>query len=303
MQNIFQCEYCKNKIASKDAMKIGSYNKDYIMGVGAENTPKKAIPFEISLDMAKERAKKFVRKNTSHFSDIDMENFIDEELSAYYVSYWARDISMKGTVKSEKGDITLYQEIINWHECDSVYFDYYLLDRIDPWDFGKIARFNPEFTEGNIKIASTTNLPDGPDMLWTLLMERFESEIKDKFGFEEMILYNWACDIRKHNTSYALLPVYYLEYEKGRNSIVRIAVNGQNGKVAASFVDDDFEEKNYFLEEDFRYYGAYPPQATVRGDIVPVKYVKGPFLYKIVSLEEGLEKPEKSFFQKIFPFL
>lgn len=290
-QSIFECKACGNKLGVREALRPGAYRKEFIMGVGAENVPPRAIPFKVTPEQARHCAAYLVRSNLQHFEGQDMERRIAETMRAVYIPFTLADLSLKISVDSNIGTFELYQEIVNWACPDTALFDAHLLERLDPWDFGAVCPFDPAFMAGDIRVAAVTNNYSRTDLMDNLLTERLEHDIRETFGLRQANVLSCARDLRKHKGGWVLLPVYYIDRRPGNTDVsvqVRMAVNGQTGSAAALFLKGDAP-------------GAYiticPPahtalscESTIRTGMIPIKKVRSPLLYQILPLEKAVRK-------------
>ena len=290
-QNLFVCDHCGNKYGAEKVLQPGAYRKKFIMGVGAENVPGKAIPFVLTKEQAQNAARAIVHKFPQAFANQDMEKRIRDDMTAVYIPFSLADLRVKLSVASNLGSFQAYEEILNWACPDTTLYDIHLLDRLDPWDFGAVVPFDPAFAEGVFRLAAAANNASRSDVIDNLLAERLPADLKASFGLKEASVTLWGRDFRKHQSAYFLLPVYYLDRrpedgEKSRQ--VRIAVNGQTGKTAALFYQYEKEERYETLTPSHP--KAMSKEHTVRTPPVPVKYVKSPFLHHVVPLDDAVEK-------------
>lgn len=290
-QSIFTCGYCGNKLGSEEALRPGAYRKELIMGVGAQNLADQGLPFQVGLEQARRSITDLVRAYPDDFAGQDMERRIKEDLTAVYIPYDLSDLSIKARVETEKGSFKLYQEIIDWARPQTPLYDGHLLDRLDPWDFGDIGNFDPAFLEGNVRIASIMNeLLEDSSIMERIILRRLPDEVRSSFGVKKAKIVQWSADLRRHKYAYMMLPVYYLDKRPADDEHalqVRIAVNGQTGKVAALFLKGD--EIEYYRTLEPSQDKAFSAESTVRTGLVPVRYVKAPFLHKILPFEKALE--------------
>ena len=289
-QHFFTCSYCNNTFEDEQLVRPGAYRRAFIMGVGAENVPGKAIPFAVTMTQAQNAARILVGKFSQAFAEQDIKRRIQEEMTAVYIPFSLADLRVKMSVHSNRGDFEAYEEIVNWACPDTTLYDIHLLDRLDPWDFGAVTPFDPAFAEGRFRIASIANNASRADVIDNLLAERLVTDLKDTFSLKNASILLWGQDFRKHESATFLLPVYYLDRraEDGENARqVRIAVNGQTGKAAALFYQYEKEERYLTLPPSHP--SKMSSEHTVRTPPVPIKYVDAPFLYRITPLEEVLK--------------
>lgn len=289
-QNIFTCKYCTGKLGAKEALKPGTYKKEYVMGVGAENVPDQAIPFQITSEQAKSAVLALVQAYSQDFEGQDIKRRVEEELTAAYIPCTIADLSIKAFSDSDRGEFKSYQEILNWVCPDTTLYDIYLFDRLDPWDFAEVAHFDPAFMEGNVRVASLANNTSRPEIIDNLLAERISSDIKETFGLRKMSVIKIGHDFRRHNCDFLLLPIYYLDKRSGeteKDMQVRIAVNGQTGSAAALFLQG--EKQEYYRSIASSKQKQMSPESTVRTKPMPIRYVKPPFLHEILPFEKAVE--------------
>ena len=296
-QHFFTCSYCNNTFEDEQLVRPGGYRREFIMGVGAENVPTRAIPFVITMTQAQNAVRMLAQQFPQEFANQNIERRIRTEMTAVYIPFSLADLSVKMAVRSERGDFEAYEEIVNWACPDTTLYDIHLLDRLDPWDFGAVTPFDPAFAEGVFRIAAVANNASRADVIDNLLAERLASDLKDSFALTKAKLLLWGRDFRRHKNATFLLPVYYLDRrvedgEKARQ--VRIAVNGQTGSAAALFYQ-------YGREECYVTHAPSHPKAmstehTVRTPPTAVRRVGSPFLHRTIPLEAALQK---SFGQKL----
>lgn len=296
-QHFFTCSYCNNTFEDEQLVRPGGYRREFIMGVGAENVPTRAIPFVITMTQAQNAARMLAQQFPQEFANQDIERRIRTEMTAVYIPFSLADLSVKMAVRSERGDFEAYEEIVNWACPDTTLYDIHLLDRLDPWDFGAVTPFDPAFAEGVFRIAAVANNASRADVIDNLLAERLASDLKDSFALTKAKLLLWGRDFRRHKNATFLLPVYYLDRrvedgEKARQ--VRIAVNGQTGSAAALFYQYGREER--YVTHAPSHPKAMSTEHTVRTPPTAVRRVGSPFLHRTIPLEAALQK---SFGQKL----
>lgn len=290
-QHFFTCDYCNNTFEDEELVRPGGYRREFIMGVGAENVPDRAIPFAVTPVQAQNAARVLAQKFPQAFVGQDIERRIRTEMTAVYIPFSLADLSVKMSVHSERGDFEAYEEIVNWACPDTTLYDIHLLDRLDPWDFGAVTPFDPAFAEGVFRIAAVANNASRTDVIDNLLAERLVSDIKDTFDLKKTKIALWGRDFRKHKSAYFLLPVYYLDRrtEDGEGTRqIRIAVNGQTGKAAALLYHYGKEERYITLAPSHP--RAMSTEHTVRTPPAAVRRVGAPFLHRALPLEKVLEK-------------
>ena len=296
-QHFFTCSYCNNTFEDEQLVRPGGYRREFIMGVGAENVPTRAIPFVITMTQAQNAARMLAQQFPQEFANQDIERRIRTEMTAVYIPFSLADLSVKMSVHSNRGDFEAYEEIVNWACPDTTLYDIHLLDRLDPWDFGAVTPFDPAFAEGVFRIAAVANNASRADVIDNLLAERLVSDLKDSFALTKAKLLLWGRDFRRHKNATFLLPVYYLDRrvedgEKARQ--VRIAVNGQTGSAAALFYQYGREER--YVTHAPSHPKAMSTEHTVRTPPTAVRRVGSPFLHRTIPLEAALQK---SFGQKL----
>ena len=296
-QHFFTCGYCSNTFEDEQLVRPGGYRREFIMGVGAENVPTRAIPFVITMTQAQNAARMLAQQFPQEFANQDIERRIRTEMTAVYIPFSLADLSVKMAVRSERGDFEAYEEIVNWACPDTTLYDIHLLDRLDPWDFGAVTPFDPAFAEGVFRIAAVANNASRADVIDNLLAERLASDLKDSFALTKAKLLLWGRDFRRHKNATFLLPVYYLDRrvedgEKARQ--VHIAVNGQTGSAATLFYQYGREER--YVTRAPSHPKAMSTEHTVRTPPTAVRRLGSPFLHRTIPLEAALQK---SFGQKL----
>ena len=296
-QHFFTCSYCSNTFEDEELVRPGGYRREFIMGVGAENVPEKAIPFSVTMTQAQNAARVLAQQFPQEFAGQDIERRLRAEMTAVYIPFSLADLSVKMSTRSSRGNFEAYEEIVNWACPDTTLYDIHLLDRLDPWDFGAVIPFDPAFAEGIFRVAATANNASRADVIDNLLAERLVTDLKDSFALTKAEIMLWGRDFRKHKSACFLLPVYYLDRrpEDGDGARqVRIAVNGQTGKAAALFYQYEREER--YATRAPAHPRPMSTEHTVRTPPAAVKRVGSPFLHRALPLDQVLQK---SFGQKL----
>ena len=290
-QHFFTCSYCSNTFEDEELVRPGGYRREFIMGVGAENVPEKAIPFSVTMTQAQNAARVLAQQFPQEFAGQDIERRLRAEMTAVYIPFSLADLSVKMSTRSSRGDFEAYEEIVNWACPDTTLYDIHLLDRLDPWDFGAVIPFDPAFAEGIFRVAATANNASRADVIDNLLAERLVADLKEAFGLTKAEIMLWGQDFRKHKSACFLLPVYYLDRrpEDGDGARqVRIAVNGQTGKAAALFYQYGREER--YATRAPAHPRPMSTEHTVRTPPAAVKRVGSPFLHRALPLDQVLQK-------------
>lgn len=290
-QHFFTCSYCSNTFEDEELVRPGGYRREFIMGVGAENVPEKAIPFSVTMTQAQNAARVLAQQFPQEFAGQDIERRLRAEMTAVYIPFSLADLSVKMSTRSSRGDFEAYEEIVNWACPDTTLYDIHLLDRLDPWDFGAVIPFDPAFAEGIFRVAATANNASRTDVIDNLLAERLVADLKESFGLTKAEIMLWGRDFRKHKSACFLLPVYYLDRrpEDGDGARqVRIAVNGQTGKAAALFYQYGREER--YATRAPAHPRPMSTEHTVRTPPAAVKRVGSPFLHRALPLDQVLQK-------------
>ncbi|NLY72813.1 MAG: hypothetical protein GX079_03890 [Tissierellia bacterium] len=294
-QSVFICEYCGNKIMYSDVFESGEYGENLVYGHDS-NMYDLALPFKVTRSKAIEQLLNLVSQNRSDFVEENIEKRIGSELQAIYLPYWVEDISVKATVGTNCGQFTFYQDRINWARPQCTLFDIYLLNELNPWDYGEAAPFTPAFLENDARIFAPMNNDEIVTAPYRILYRDMPDMIKSAFGVNEVKLLGWVTNLRRHKYASVNLPIWYLDKASwaGESDLqIRMAVNAQTGKAAALFLEAGKKDYTRTLE-------SYPlpkmsDECTMYSPPLPVKYVKSPFLFKICDEKEVLGKPRSKF--------
>ena len=294
-QSIFRCEYCNNKTMPSDAFNSGAYGENLAFGYDP-NMYDRVLPFKIKAAEARQQMLRLAMQYREDFAGQDIEKRIATELQAFYLPYWIEDISLKATVNTERGTFTFYHDRINWARPQFSLFDIYLLNELNPWDYGESAPFAPAFLEDDVRIFAPQNNDERVTAMRRMLWRDTPDMIKSTFGLNEVRLLTWITDFRRHKYAAINLPVWYLDKPSSAGETdlqIRMAVNGQTGKTAALFLEAGKKDYTRVLE-------VYPPltmsdECTMYSPPVPIRYVKKPFLYQTLDINEVLGKPKLRF--------
>lgn len=298
-QSVFICEYCDNKLMASDVFESGVYGENLVFGYDP-NMYDQALPFKITKAQAVEQLLRLVAQDRSDFAGQDIEKRITSELQAIYLPYWVEDISVKATVDTECGQFTFYHDRINWARPQCSLFDIYLLNELNPWDYGESAPFTPAFLENDVRIFAPMNNDEQVTAPYRMLYRDMPDMLKSTFGLNKVKMLGWVTDFRRHKYAGINLPIWFLDkpsWAKESHLQTRMAVNAQTGKAAALFLEAGKKDYTSTLE-------VYPPpkmsdECTMYSSPVPVKYIKSPFLFKRFNINEVLGKP-RSKFRRLF---
>jgi DNA-directed RNA polymerase subunit RPC12/RpoP len=298
-QSIFECPYCGNKVMLSELFESGEYGENLVYGYDPDMYDL-ALPFIITKEQAIQQMLRLVAENRSDFTEQDIEKRIRSELQAIYLPYWVEDISVKATVDTERGQFTFYHDRINWARPQCSLFDIYLLNELNPWDYGESAPFTPTFLENDVRIFAPMNNDERVTAPYRMLYRDMPDMLKSAFDLNEIKMLGWVTDFRRHKYASINLPIWFLDkpsWASKSDLQTRMAVNAQTGKAAALFLEAG--KKDYTRTLD-----AYPPpkmsdECTLYSPPVPVKYIKSPFLFKTLNINDVLGKP-RSKFRRLF---
>ena len=288
-QNIFECAYCNSKIMDAEAFASGVYRKE-IFGY-ADNMYNKAVPFAVSKKEAKRQILSLIEDYPHDFKGQEIEKRIDDELKALYLPYRLEDVSLKATVETEKGSFTFYHDRMNWAIPRFTLFDIHLLNKLHPWDFGAVAPFAPAYLEGDVQVFAPLNNEAASMAMKRMLWRDTPAMVAAAFHLKKVKLLTWDYNFRRHKYAYFNLPIWFLDKrrEDGEEDLqVRAAVNGQTGKAVALFLQ--VGKRNYVRTRTAKPEPEMSDECTMFSPPIPVKYEKSPFLYRIISLNEAVEK-------------
>lgn len=287
---------------ASDVYESGVYGEDLVFGDDSDMY-KQALAFKISKEQAIEQLLRLVAEHRSDFVEQDIKNRIRSELKAIYLPYLVEDFSIKATVVTERGQFTFYQDRINWASPQNSLFDIYLMDQLNPWDYGESTVFTPAFLENDIRIFAPMKDNGLKTARHRILYRDIPPMFKSQFGLEDVKIKTWSLYPRRHKYPRINLPVWFLDkasWVKESDLQVRMAVNGQTGKAAALFLKvgkRDYKKagKDYIRTLDPSSQAKMSDESTIYSKPIAVKYIKGPFLYKKFNIEEVLEEPKSKF--------
>lgn len=285
-QSMFPCPYCGNRLGAEEALRPGAYRRELVMGAGAEYVPDQAVPYRLTLD----EAHIVLRGLCTAFPDElgAVAERARQELAAIYIPFSLADLSVKAQVKSDRGSGTIYQETIDQACPETSLFDIRVLDRLEPWDFDEVGAFDPAFCEGDIRIASVSNLAGRGRLIEALLYDRVRDAVRDTFGAKKVDISQWSFDLRQHRYATLLLPVFFAELPlEAQGSRISVAINGQTGASAACLRQADGRRTMMTGR------GVELPELsehTIRAPAVAVRYVRSPFLHEILPVERAFKK-------------
>ena len=287
-QSILICDYCKNKVMDTEVFSSGNYRNE-VFGYDS-NMYNLALPYAISFEQAKRQILNLVADYPDDFSNQDISRRIDADLHALYLPYSLEDVSLKATVRTNRGTLTFYHERINWALPSFSLFDIYLLNELHPWDFGKMAPFAPAFLENDVRVFAPQNNEARTTALKRMLWRDTPSLISSAFGLERVELLTWDYNFRRHKYAYFNLPIWFLDKRKEDGDAdlqTRVAINGQTGKAAALFLQNG--KKDFVRVREANSHIEMSDESTIFSPPIPIEYVKSPFLFKTLTLDEALK--------------
>ena len=288
-QNILECKYCNNKIMDAEAFTDGIYRKE-IFGYG-DNMYNMAVPFSVSREDAKRGILQLATEYPDDFKQQKIEERIDTDLQALYLPYRLEDVSLKATVETESGRFTFYHDRINWAIPRNALYDIHLMNALHPWDFGKTTSFAPAYLEGDVRIFAPVNNEAANLAMKRMLWRDTPAMIENSLGLNNVKLLTWEYNFRRHKYAYFNLPIWFLDKKSGdgeRDWQLRMAVNGQTGKAVALFLKSGGQEYMRTLEPNPT--PAMSEECTMFSPPVPISYVKSPFLFQILPLQNAMKK-------------
>lgn len=263
--HIFSCPMCGGEIASSDqsVSEFCSYCGQAVVlekKLSRQKRPQKIIPFQLSEEACREAYRK--KLNRAFFAPGDLKNpqFLDK-FRGIYIPYWSYSFYHQGRVKligtkeyrSGDYDVKEYYDVTG--DVDASYegivfdasssFPDELGDAIAPYDPKGFKEFVPSYLSGFYG-----DIADVPADIYVndaneIANERTLSTIQDDSvgrrydlsmtsSLETM---NQKLHTRVGETVAAMLPVWFLTWRKD-DRVAYMAVNGQNGKVAADIPID-----------------------------------------------------------------
>jgi len=291
-QSLYTCEYCNNKFMPSDVFKSGAYGDNLVFGYDP-NMYDRVLPFKISKEKAIEQMLRLVAKNKSDFEGQDIEKRIRSELQAICLPHWIEDISVKTTVDTERGKFTFYHDRINWARPQNTLFDIYLLNQLNPWDYGDSAPFTPAFLEDDVRIFAPLNNEERKTAPYRMLHREIPDMLKATYGLKKVKILSWITDLRRHKYASINLPIWFLDKASWTNESdlqTRMAVNAQTGKAAALFLQAG--KKDYIHTLDVNPPPKMSDECTIFSTPIVVKKVMSPFLFKVFDMNYVLSKPK-----------
>ena len=178
----------------------------------------------------------------------------------------------------------VYYEVLDWAYPRANYLDISLMGILEPWDFSRVAPFDPAMQEGDFRVIAVDASTKDDVVVDKLALYIAGNDAESALGFNKKNLRAWSRKVRKHKDGLVMVPVYYVDRPAadGRDGEqVRIAVNGQTGRAAAVVFS---EKRETHIVSPLASSLALSSESTVHATPVEVRYVKSPFLYEIVRI-------------------
>ena len=283
-QSVFECPSCGNKIGVADLLKPGTFSKRLTMGVGAEYVPDQGIPCTITEQQARANALHLVHQYPDAFAGHNVEDAIQNDMMLFYFPMALADLRMMASFpgKGLSKEALVYYEVLDWAYPRANYLDVRLMGILEPWDFSKVAPFDPAMQEGDFRVIAVDASTKDNVVIDKLALDIAGNDAESALGFNKKSIRAWARKARKHKDGLVMVPVYFVDRPAadGRDGEqVRIAVNGQTGRAAAVVFN---EKRETHIVAPLNPSLRLSSESTVHATPIEVKYVKSPFLYQIV---------------------
>ena len=153
-QRVFECPSCCNKIGVADLLKPGAFSKRLTMGVGAEYVPEQGISCTVTEQQARANALHLVRQYPDAFAGHNVEDAIQNDMMLFYFPMALADLRMMASFpgKGLNKEALVYYEVLDWAYPRANYLDVRLMGILEPWDFSKVAPFDPAMQEGDFRM-------------------------------------------------------------------------------------------------------------------------------------------------------
>ncbi len=283
-QRVFECPSCGNKIGVADLLKPGTFSKRLTMGVGAEYVPEQGVPCTITEQQARANALHLVHQYPDAFAGHNVEDAIQNDMMLFYFPMALADLRMMASFpgKGLNKEALVYYEVLDWAYPRANYLDIRLMGILEPWDFSKVAPFDPAMQEGDFRVIAVDASTKDNVVIDKLALDIAGNDAESALGFNKKSIRKWARKARKHKDGLIMVPVYFVDRpaEDTRDGEqVRIAVNGQTGRAAAVVFS---EKRETHIVAPLNPSLRLSSESTVHATPIEVKYVKSPFLYQIV---------------------
>lgn len=103
-------------------------------------------------------------------------------------------------------------------------------DGLQPWDFGALVAYHPDYLAGFRAEGYTVPLADGHQIARQVMQAQIERDVRRDIGGDEQVITGLETDWRHETFKHVLLPVWMAAY-RYRGKSYRFIVNGQSGKV------------------------------------------------------------------------
>lgn len=238
------CVYCKNTAIIKERL-TGKFE------------PKEIIPFNKTIEDAKEAFKKVGRKHPLIPSSFNSPQNISE-IRGIYIPFWLFSGTTSGGITAECNKIRTwrsgnyrYTKTDTYHitkegeltfnkvpNDGAIKFDDAIMNTIEPFDYQKLVPFNPSYLSGFLSekydVDSNTAQKDALFRMRNTAINTLSNNIR---GYSSVNVISDNIAFPNLNIEYVLLPVYLLNI-KYNNKIYTFAMNGESGKLIGNMPVD-----------------------------------------------------------------
>lgn len=229
----FRCSYCKESFPPEKILCFDGFS--YRLAFDKKEIyPKRCLRFEIPSSEAIHLARDIFRRHRLENSALENDDLVDNLIPhPFFVPYVLADLRVISLCRVGLSASEYFFDLVNWPLAAYHGLDIFLLDHISRWDFDELMEFSPE----NVHKASV--LPKlgaftTDDLVRLMLRERANSAFRKAFddrSLGHLGVTSW--DLSFPTRELLALPIYYAQIPlRRRNSLIRIAVNGQNGYTA-----------------------------------------------------------------------
>ena len=227
-----------------------------------------------------------MQQHADAFAKHDMNDCIDNQMTLAYLPIAAVDLHVMTAFPGGlfRKDTLIYSELINWAYPKTDFFDMPLLSLLEPWDYSEAEHFDPAMQEGDFRVAAAVGLINDNVLVNEVGRYVVGNDLQEAFGLNPKKMKSWARNIRKHGSGLMLVPVYYFDRPASdgrKGEQVRMAVNGQTGRVAAVVFDENKEARFVSPLGSNVHLSA---ESTVHANPIEVRYKKSPHLYEIARI-------------------
>lgn len=162
--------------------------------------PEQGISCTVTEQQARANALHLVRQYPDAFAGHNVEDAIQNDMMLFYFPMALADLRMMASFpgKGLNKEALVYYEVLDWAYPRANYLDVRLMGILEPWDFSKVAPFDPAMQEGDFRVIAVDASTKDNVVIDKLALDIAGNDAESALGFNKKSIRKWARKARKH---------------------------------------------------------------------------------------------------------